>query len=425
MTASANLPVLSDETRKAFELLRTPVWVFDIQNERMVWANASALPLWRAPSLEALTQRDFTTDMSSDTRARLASYLLRFRAGEGIREDWTFYPDGRAQTVRCYCTGIVVDDRTMMLVEGTVHEGHAFLDALLEHLAAPVLVLDGDGCIVRSNGAAAALAGSHESALKGAHAAELTLGVAWPPPDGRSMLEAAVSQDGEIRRILWTYFEAEQLEAGDSALFVLGTDVTDRRELEAELEATARLAAIGRLADRFAHEINQPLAYLLPNLEDLLQGAPAAETQELVSESLGAAQRISSSIERIIRLASQSDDPHRGFSVAEALAEVSQLAGVECDAARPSLRGTGGRACFIHALLAVLAHYAAVGANARITLAEHDSAWFELVVEPSEPVLLGDSSSNLSIAARLSLRGGGRLQLAERGCTLITWPKHR
>lgn len=421
--AEPTLQSFGDQTRSAFERLETPIWVFDIANERMVWANPPAVALWRAPSLESLLERNFAADMSHETRTRLAGYLERFRRGERVTEDWTFVPEGRAQTVRCVCSGVSVDGDAMMLVEGTVHEGHVFLDALMEHLDVPVLVFNRDGVVNRSNPAAAELAGAAEPALKGSPASALPFGIAWPPPESAT-LEATVTREGETQRVLWSYFEAAQLNAGDSWVVVIGTDVTARRELEDELATAARLAAIGRLADRFAHEINQPLAYLIPNLEDLLARDAKPETVELLRECLGAALRISGSIEGLIRLARQSDDPHGSFLVSEALSEIRQFGAAETGPVSSELTGRGGRAHFIHALLATVAHHAAAGCRSRIELRDHESDWFVVSVAPDKRVPRAETSADLTIAMRLTVRAGGRLfvdRATQRAS--LTWPK--
>jgi hypothetical protein len=64
-----------------FNLLSQPVWVFDIENKSMWWANDSALDLWNADSLESLQQRDFAEDMSDATASTLVDYLATFKKG--------------------------------------------------------------------------------------------------------------------------------------------------------------------------------------------------------------------------------------------------------------------------------------------------------------------------------------------------------
>lgn len=76
-----------------FNRLTTPVWIFDIEQMRMWWANTAALTLWNADSLEELLNRDWS-DYSEATEIRLQSYLDKFRQGDSVTEQWTFYPKG-------------------------------------------------------------------------------------------------------------------------------------------------------------------------------------------------------------------------------------------------------------------------------------------------------------------------------------------
>ena len=53
---------------------------------------------------------------------------------------------------------------------------------------------------------------------------------------------------------------------GRPSLLVVVHDLTDRKRLEAQLRDADHMAAVGRLAAGVAHEINNPLAYVLANL---------------------------------------------------------------------------------------------------------------------------------------------------------------
>jgi signal transduction histidine kinase len=58
-------------------------------------------------------------------------------------------------------------------------------------------------------------------------------------------------------------------EGGARKLIGVLSDVTDQRALQAQLERSERMASLGTLAAGVAHEINNPLTYVVANLEEL------------------------------------------------------------------------------------------------------------------------------------------------------------
>jgi PAS domain S-box-containing protein len=79
-------------------------------------------------------------------------------------------------------------------------------------------------------------------------------------------------------------------------------DTTERKQLQAHLVVADRLASVGTLGAGVAHEINNPLAYMLVNLhliregldrlEHVVPAAPVASLQQLVRETTEGAERI-------------------------------------------------------------------------------------------------------------------------------------
>jgi CheY-like chemotaxis protein len=63
---------------------------------------------------------------------------------------------------------------------------------------------------------------------------------------------------------------------GREVMVVVGRDVTERTAFEAQLVQRDRMAALGTLSAGVAHEINNPLTYLLVNLEHVLRRLRAA-----------------------------------------------------------------------------------------------------------------------------------------------------
>ncbi len=71
-----------------FNALEHPVYVFDILNKCIWWANIAAVKMWNAECLESLLKRDFASDMSETSEIRMLDYLRRFEKGERVRESW-------------------------------------------------------------------------------------------------------------------------------------------------------------------------------------------------------------------------------------------------------------------------------------------------------------------------------------------------
>nr|CAD5952202.1 Phytochrome-like protein cph2 [Planktothrix pseudagardhii] len=114
----SSTPPVSISDLRGWDRLQTPIWIFDIENLQMWWANKAALHIWNATNREELLQRNFK-DVSEATRIRLNAYLQQFQHQETVTETWTFYPEGKPISVRCTCSGIEIETgRMAMLVEG-------------------------------------------------------------------------------------------------------------------------------------------------------------------------------------------------------------------------------------------------------------------------------------------------------------------
>ena len=156
-------------------MLVRPVWVFDIDNKAMFWANAAAIEqVWNASTLDELLQRDFASDMSEATASFLAgvkSKIIQDPYRSKITEQWTFYPrDGEsATTFDITCSGIRIGDTSdtsapkegriamlveaeMLLNERTLNESTIRSIELLKHIPVAVsqFTLDGTKLIYQN-----------------------------------------------------------------------------------------------------------------------------------------------------------------------------------------------------------------------------------------------------------------------------------
>ncbi len=83
----------------AMQACEDPMWVFDVERQRMPWANRRGLEFWNAKSVEELGGRDFSSGMSQSTRMRLAAYQRALIRGDSVFDRWTLFPGGRPQTM--------------------------------------------------------------------------------------------------------------------------------------------------------------------------------------------------------------------------------------------------------------------------------------------------------------------------------------
>ena len=81
----------------------------------------------------------------------------------------------------------------------------------------------------------------------------------------------AVAQGSTLELPGPAYFEIRALPAADASVLVVIRDVTDQHRLLRRVAAAESLASLGTLATGLAHEINNPLTYVIANLTSVRQ----------------------------------------------------------------------------------------------------------------------------------------------------------
>jgi PAS domain S-box-containing protein len=150
------------------------------------------------------------------------------------------------------------------------------------------------GRILYANPAMAALVGRTVADVAGTPVLD------WVHPDDRAPLAERLRADGRLAAREWRLlgaggrhvpveFIAIGLEMPDGpARVAIGRDLSDRKQTEERLKRADRLASLGTLAAGVAHELNNPLAFVLSNAEWAIErlarpgGPSACEVDEVV-----------------------------------------------------------------------------------------------------------------------------------------------
>jgi PAS domain S-box-containing protein len=228
-----------------------------------------------------------------------------------------------------------VRERTLELerLNRELSEERQFVSAVVETVGSLLIVTDAHGTAVRVNRALCELTGYKAEELTGRPVWETLLAspeselveraFAQHGPRFHAVMPKTVegllrTKSGEPRVVSWT--NAALLDPSGSTEYVIGAgvDVTDRKEIQLRLQISDRMASIGTLAAGVAHGINNPLAYVISNLDYVknklarpwseLPPEDVREARELIEESLEGADRVRRIVGDLRSFSRQSDD---------------------------------------------------------------------------------------------------------------------
>lgn len=120
-----------------------------------------------------------------------------------------------------------------------------------------------------------------------------------------------VARDGHVATV--EFSPAQQVTFdGEPARLVIARDVTERVRLQEQLLVADRMASIGMLAAGVAHEVNNPLAWVLNNIEIAMRllaplGDAAAQSRQVLGVALEGVDRIRTIVRDLLAL-SRVDD---------------------------------------------------------------------------------------------------------------------
>ena len=159
-----------------------------------------------------------------------------------------------------------------------------FVDTTLASISSILIGLDGQGKVTRWNGTAASIFGLAPREVLGKALAEV--GIQWDWSQVERGIKKCLESHHPVRLDDLTYTQLSgksgflglaltplvRYEDHSSGVLVLGVDLSERKQLEAQLALAQKMESIGQMAAGIAHEINTPTQYVSDNLRFLQDG---------------------------------------------------------------------------------------------------------------------------------------------------------
>jgi len=274
-----------------YDWLDVPMWVFDAEHHRNLWANAAALSFWRVEKAEEFLSRDFTDFAGQEAVGeRLAALAAEHALGKIVRQQWTLYPRGKPTPAMLVSRGIrTPQGRQVMLIAADQLDAGTDKSMLrgveaLQHTSMRVAVFSlRDGSTLMRNPAAALTFGKPEPKI-GQREFECLFADETQAAGAFVQVQAGASFRAEMELLTtagprWHSVDMRPMRdpvTGDQVMQLNARDIADLKASQAALEA-ARAAAesASRAKSSFlanmSHEIRTPMNGVLGLTELVLQ----------------------------------------------------------------------------------------------------------------------------------------------------------
>ena len=381
--------------RLLFESIPQPTWVFDAETLSFLTVNEAAVRHY------GYTREEFAAMTIKHIRPpeevpALMAKLSYTPAGLGHDDIWKHRrKDGTEIYAEIITRDIIFSGRRARLVLANdvterirAEERLREQAELLDHAQEAILVRDLEGHILFWNKSAERIYGWPEEEVRGMNADDL---LNQEPSSHLEEANRALSEKGEwigeiqqmtkARETLlvesrWTLVRDNQ--GQPKSVLVVNSDITDKKELEAQFLRVQRLESIGALAGGIAHDINNILAPILLAVRMLQMKFPDADSQRFLTILQHNAERGGEMIKQVLQFA-------RGVEGQQILLQPLHL----IDEVARMLRET-------------------LPKSIDVTTRMPDGVWPVI----GDPTQLHQVLMNLCVNARDSMPHGGRLTLA-------------
>jgi PAS domain S-box-containing protein len=236
-----------------------------------------------------------------------------------------------------YYTVILRDITEHQRVLEELRRQHAFIEAVLETVAALVVVLDREGRILRFNRACEQATGYSSEEVIGRMVWDFLVGpeevesvksvfghlVAGEPRQEHE--HDWVGKDGRRRRIAWANTVMTDVEGRADCVVATGIDVTELKQIQEQLRRTERIAELGTLASGMAHEIGTPMNVILGRAEYMMDRVSDESIRKGLKTIIAQVERITRVMNQLLAFARRKPPERRSLNLKDIIEDGMEL----------------------------------------------------------------------------------------------------